>query len=274
MRHGGRQALLLSIDVSNRRLSLALWPLPAGPRPPDEPLAHWLLGLRANATADELRLSLAQLLADAGLDRTAVVSCIVASVVPDLRASLHAACLGLFGSEPRFVGPGLRTGMAIRTENPAELGPDRLANALAACRIHRAPVVVLDFGTALTVDLVDAGGAYLGTLIAPGLEVAADALARRTARLGRIGLEAPERAIGADTESGLRSGLVFGYAGLIDGLLEAAQAQLGGEATVLATGDLDLAAPLLAQLHPAPQRVPWLTHQGLAILWHLNPGPA
>lgn len=273
MRRAGRSELLLSIDVSNRRLSLALWPRQPVPRPADEPLAHWLLGLRPGATADELRLTLAQLLAADGLDPAAVGGCIVASVVPDLGAGLQAACRALFGFAPRFVGPGLRTGMLIRTESPAELGPDRLANALAAWRGYGAPVIVLDFSTALTVDLVDAAGAYVGTFIAPGLEVAADALAGRTARLRRIVLKAPERAIGADTESGLRSGLMFGYAGLVAGLLEAAQAQLGGSAAVLATGELDLAQDLIAQLDPAPLQAPWLTHQGLCILWQQNPEP-
>lgn len=271
MRRAGRSDLLLSIDVSNRRLSGALWPLRPTPQAADEPLAHWLLGLRPGITADELRLTLAQLLAADGFPVAAVRGCIVASVVPDLVAGLQAACRTLFGLAPRFVGPGLRTGMHIRTESPAELGPDRLANALAAWRGYGAPIIVLDFSTALTVDLVDAAGAYVGAFIAPGLEVAADALAGRTARLRRIALSSPERAIGTDTESGLRSGLVFGYAGLVAGLVEAAQAQLGGAAAVLATGELDLAQDLIAQLDPPPLPAPWLTHQGLRLLWQQNP---
>lgn len=264
--------LLLTIDVSNTQTSLAVWPLIPGDgaTAPTEPSATWSVGTHPGHTADEHRLLLAQLLADAGLVPAAVGAVIVACVVPDISRALGAACSTLFDVAPVFVGPGLRSGMPIRTENPHELGPDRLANAVAALDRYRAPVIVLDFATALTLDLVDAEGRYAGTLIAPGIDVAAAALARRTARLRRVELSAPIAAIGADTESGLRSGLVFGYAGLVDGLLEAAQTALGGRATVVATGDLAAAAAILDLAASQPIKDPWLTLHGLRLLHQRN----
>jgi len=265
--------LLLTIDVSNTQTSLAVWPLSSA-NEAAAPLAHWLVGTHPGHTADEHRLLLAQLLADSGLVPAAVAASIVACVVPDIARALGGACLALFGTAPTFVGPGLRSGMPIRTENPHELGPDRLANAVAALDRYGAPVIVLDFSTALTLDLVDAEGRYHGTLIAPGIDVAAAALAQRTARLRRVELSAPRRAIGADTESGLRSGLVYGYAGLVDGLLEAAQEALGGRATVVATGDLAAATPVLGLTATQPVQDLWLTLHGLRLLYHRNPPAA
>jgi len=267
--------LLLTIDVGNRQTSLAAWPLrPLADEGP-EPRAHWLVGTHPGQTADEHRLILGQLLTEAGLQAAEVGAVAVACVVPGIARALGGACRTLFGTEALFVGPGLRSGMPIRTENPPELGPDRLANAVAALAGYGAPVIVLDFATALTLDLVDGEGRYQGTYIAPGIEVAAAALAERTARLGPVVLGAPRRAIGADTESGLRSGLVYGYVGLIEGLLEAAQDALDGRAAVVATGDLAAAEPLLAELAVRPQADPWLTARGLRLLHHRNqPDPA
>lgn len=262
--------LLLTIDVGNRQTSLAAWPLrPADDEAP-EPAAHWLVGTHPGQTADEHRLLMGQLLGEAGLKAADVGAVTVACVVPGIARAMGGACRALFGVEALFVGPGLRSGMPIRTENPPELGPDRLANAVAALAGYGAPVIVLDFATALTLDLVDGEGRYQGAFIAPGIEVAAAALADRTARLGPVALAPPKRAIGADTESGLRSGLVYGYVGLIDGLLEAAQEALDGRAAVVATGDLAAAEPLLAEMAVRPVADPWLTARGLRLLHRRN----
>jgi len=252
---------LLAIDVSNAHTALALWPLAAG-EDDEDGRHHWQIASDPSRTADEHRVLFGRLLADGGLSPADVGACVMSCVVPELLHTMTAACHTAFAVEPLVVGPGVRSGLRIRTENPRELGADRIANAVAALARHGAPVIVLDFATALTVDVVGADGDYLGAIIAPGIEVAADALARRTARLPRVDLAPPARAIGADTDAGLRSGVVFGYVGLVEGLVRRVHGEIG-PAPVVATGEAPWLAPILAETKVVDAYEPRLTLDGL-----------
>jgi type III pantothenate kinase len=172
------------------------------------------------------------------------------------------------GREALLVGPGVRTGAALRVDNPLEVGPDRVANSVAAHAAYGGPCIVVDFGTAINFDAVSAAGDFVGGAIAPGLQVAVDALGDRAARLQKVELAAPERAIGTNTTTNVQSGAVFGCAGLVDGLVRRFRRELGSEATAVATGGL---APLVAPHCETIEHVePWLTLQGLRLIWARN----
>jgi type III pantothenate kinase len=247
---------LLAIDVANQHTALALWRGEAAER-------HWLLATERGRTADEHRLLMSQLLAQAGLVPQDVSACVLGAVVPDVVGPLSAACRDLFGRAPLVVGPGVKTGLKVRTEDPREVGADRVANAVAAKERFGSPVLVLDFATALTVDVVDAAGDYRGALIAPGLAVAAEALASRAAQLSPARLAPPPNVIGTDTESGLRSGLFYGYLGLVEGLVERVRSELGPDTRVVATGEADWLPALLERLSVVDAYEPLLTLDGL-----------
>jgi type III pantothenate kinase len=174
------------------------------------------------------------------------------------------------GHDALVVGPGVRTGVALRVDNPLEVGPDRVANCVAAYSLYGGPCIVVDFGTAINFDTVSAGGDFLGGAIAPGLQVALDALGDRAARLQKVELVAPARAIGTNTDTNVQSGAVFGWAGLVDGLVRRFRSELGAEATTVATGGL---AALVAPHCETVQHVePWLTLEGLRMIWERNSG--
>lgn len=260
---------LLAIDISNAHTALALW---RG----DTARHHWQLSTDPRRTVDEQRVFLSRLLAQAGLLPADVTDCVLGSVVPDLVPILCTTCETLFGVAPLVVGPGIRTGLPIRTEDPREVGPDRIANAVAARDRFGAPVVVLDFATALTVDVVGPGGDYLGAIIAPGPAVAAESLARRTARLPRGELALPPSVIATDTAHGLQSGLFYGYLGLVEGLVHRLWAEVGPSA-VIATGEATWLASLLDHTEVVTAYEPLLTLDGLRrihALQHRGPNVA
>ncbi len=258
---------LLAIDVSNAHTGLALWQ-------GETARHHWLLGTDPRRTMDEHRVFLSRLLGQAGLSAADVADCVVGSVVPDLVPILCATCEALFDTTPLVLGPGVRTGLHIHTDDPREVGPDRIANAVAARDRFGAPVLVLDFATALTVDVVGPNGDYLGALIAPGLEVAAEALARRTARLPRGDLAPPPSVIATDTAHGLQSGLFFGYLGLVEGLVQRLWDEVG-PAAVVATGEATWLGNLLAHTDVVTTYEPLLTLDGLRRIHALqHRGPA
>lgn len=275
---------LLAFDVSNTHTGIAWWPDEVPPRPDapghepdhgpshgDAPPPHWQIASDPGRTPDELRVLLTRFLAEGGLDRSEVGACVIACVVPESLATLVATCRRLFECEPLVVGPGVRSGLRIRTENPRELGADRIAGAVAATARYGSPVLVLDFSTALTVDVVSADGDYLGAIIAPGIEIAADALARRTARLRRFDLVPPDRAIADDTDAALRSGMVFGYLGLVEGLVARVHREIG-PAPVIATGDAPWLAALLAHTRVVDAYDPLLTLDGLRRIYRRHAG--
>lgn len=253
--------MLLALDVGNSNLVLGLF---RG----SELAASWRLTTNRNQTADEFRLLLSGLFAARGLPPAAVDGVIVASVVPPLDAMLREALRVHFSREPLWVGPGLKTGMPIRYDNPADVGADRIVNAVAGFARHGGPLVVVDFGTATTLDVVSAQGEYCGGIICPGVSISAEALFTRAARLPRVEIRPPERLIGASTVGSMQSGLYFGYLALVDGLLDRLRAELGAATKVIATGGL---APLFAgQSRHFETSDPHLTLDGLRLLWEKN----
>jgi type III pantothenate kinase len=223
------------------------------------------MGTYPEGGPDEIRALLSAFLAEAppGARPSAAV---MASVVPELEGPMVAALTALLGAPPLQIGPGVKTGMPIRTDDPREVGADRIAGAIAAQARFGSPVVVVDFGTSINVDCVDAEGAYAGTFIAPGMDVAADALARRTAGLRRVTLAAPRAAIATSTDEALRSGLVLGYAGLVDGLVAAAREAVGA-APVVATGTASWIPILLAACPSIETHDELLALRGLAMIY-------
>jgi type III pantothenate kinase len=218
-------------------------------------------------TADEHLVVFLTLLDVAELARSAVHATIIASVVPSLTETISVAVRRAFGHEPVIVGPGVRTGMPILYENPREVGADRIANAVAAYeRVHGA-VVVVDFGTGTNFDCVNAKGEFVGGVIAPGLQISADALFSRAARLARIPIQKPPKTIGRNTTHSVQSGIVFGYVGLVDGLVDRIRAELG-PLRVLATGGL--ASLIAPESRTIDEVLPDLTLDGLRILYERN----
>jgi type III pantothenate kinase len=249
---------LLAIDVGNTQTALGLFE-------GGELAKRWRLSTEPQRTGDELGLFLGGLIELASLDGICL-----ASTVPSLIRSYEELAEQV-GAQLLVLGPGTRTGMAIRYDDPREVGPDRIANAVAARERYGAPAVVVDFGTSTNFDVVSAAGEYVGGVLAPGIEVSMNALFERAARLVKVDFVAPETAIGKTTESALRSGLVFGFAGQVDGIVERIRAELGDEsAPVVATGGLaELIAPHTATIGKVD---PFLTLEGLRLVWDLNAG--
>jgi len=223
--------VLLAIDVGNTQTVIGLFA--------DEDLiAHWRISTNAALTADELRVKVSGLLALSGQSWGSVGDVILASVVPRLTEAWEDVARVAAGHEVMVVGPGLKTGMPIRYDNPHEVGADRIVNGVAAFERLGGPVIVVDFGTATTLDVIDADGAYLGGAIAPGLETSAEALFSKAARLSKVDLEPPAAVIGTNTRMSVQAGLLFGEASKVDGLVRRTWAELGVEAPVIATGGL------------------------------------
>ncbi|MBI5232072.1 MAG: type III pantothenate kinase [Coriobacteriales bacterium] len=253
--------MILAVDVGNTQTVLGL--IEGG-----ELAGHWRIHTNTDLTDDELRVKVDGLLALDGRELGDVDRVIVSSVVPSLTESWTTLAQAATGRAPMLVGPGLKTGIAIRYDNPAEVGADRIVNAVAAVRDLGAPVIVVDFGTATTVDVVDAAGTYIGGMIAPGLETSADALFSKAARLAKVDLEAPPKAIGTNTRASIQAGLILGAAAQVDGLVRKAWDELGGSTPVVATGGL---APRMAPFCETVTAVdPDLTLKGLLLIHELN----
>lgn len=249
---------LLAVDVGNSQIVAGLFA--------EAELAHsWRFSTRRDMTADELYSLLAPLLAQA---KSPVEDSIVASVVPVLTEQVCSCLAHITGRQPLQVVPGVKTGLKIRTDHPHELGADRIVNAVAGLSLFTGPLVIVDFGTATTLDVVTADGEYLGGVIAPGPEVGADALFSRAARLPRVDLSVPERVVGRNSVDSVRSGLMYGHAAMIDGLIERIHAEVGGKIQVIATGGLSsLIGPLLRRID---RIAPDLTLQGLRMIYDRN----
>ena len=223
--------MILAVDVGNTQTVAGLFD-------GDVLAAHWRVSSDAAITADELAVKLGGLLDLAGFDDSDVDHVIVGSVVPRLTDAWAEVAAMITGEPAMIVGPGLKTGLPIRYDNPHEVGADRIVNGVAAIAEFGAPVLVVDFGTATTIDVIDADGGYLGGTIAPGLETSAEALFRKAARLSTVDLVAPEAVIGHNTRASVQSGLVLGQAAMVDGLVRRTWAELGTETRVVATGGL------------------------------------
>jgi type III pantothenate kinase len=253
--------MLLAIDIGNTHTVLGLFV--------ETTLkADWRIATRKSATADEIGVLLGALFGGARIEASSIDAAIVSSVVPDLNGPYATACDRYLSLEPLLVGPGVKTGMPIHYENPHEVGADRIVNAIAAIERYGAPVIVLDFGTATTFDVVGPGGEYLGGVISPGLGSSAEALFAKAARLHRVDVRKPQRVIGRNTEQSIQSGLFYGYASLVEGLVRRVREDLGHDAPVVATGGLapvfESEMPFLTALDPG------LTLEGLRLIWERN----
>jgi type III pantothenate kinase len=253
--------MLLTIDIGNTNLTLGLYQgEQLGPR--------WRLATVHDRMPDEYGLQFLGLLTHAGFEPDVLNGICLASVVPPVTSMVVEACLRYLGVNPLVVDAGVKTGVRIRYEDPRAVGADRVADAAAVQRLYGGPACVVDFGTATTFDAISKEGDYLGGAIAPGIGIAAEALYLRTAKLQRVELNRPPAAIGRNTVHAMQSGLLFGYVSLVEGMVARFRAELGPKMKVIATGGL---AEVVAKETEALEIIaPWLTLDGLRIIWDLN----
>lgn len=253
--------MLLTIDIGNTNLTLGLYQgTKLGPR--------WRLATAHERMPDEYGIQFLGLLKHAGYTPEDLSGICMASVVPPLTGKIREACEQYFQITPLNLDAGVKTGVRIRYDNPRAVGADRIADAAAVKFLYGGPACVVDFGTATTFDAISAEGDYLGGAISPGINIAAEALFLRTAKLPRVDLVRPPAAIGRNTVHAMQSGLLYGYVGLVEGMVNRFRAELGDEMKIIATGGL---ARVVAQETKVIEIIaPWLTLEGLRIIWNTN----
>ncbi len=258
--------MILTLDIGNTNIKTALFN-------GDDMVQYWRLSTDITKTSDEYGITIVSMFRHAGIEPAAVEGIIMSSVVPTINFTIEHMCQNYFGVAPMVIGPGIRTGINIRYENPRELGSDRIANAVAAYEEYGAPTIFIDFGTATTFGVVDedaktGGGAFLGGAIFPGIKLASEALVSGTAKLPRFALARPEHVIGRTTLTNLQSGMFYGYVGMVNNLVQRIKQELGKDAQVVATGGM---AVLLAEESKVIDKLDGiLTLKGLRLIYERN----
>jgi type III pantothenate kinase len=253
--------MLFAVDVGNTQTHLGVFD-------DSELVVHWRFATDSSATSDELAVTISGLLALQDLEPGRLDGAIISTVVPQLGPEYERMCERLIGRECLMVGPRVRTGMPILVDNPHELGADRLVNAVAAYDRAGGACVAVDFGTSTNFDVVSAAGEYLGGVIGPGVEISMEALTERTAKLPRIDLAKPGRAVGKNTQEAMEAGFVHGFAGLVDGIARRVADELGGDAMFIATGGL--AAAIVPFCDSIDEVDDLLTLTGLRLIYDRN----
>ncbi|WP_019914459.1 type III pantothenate kinase [Paenibacillus sp. HW567] len=254
--------MMLAVDIGNTNIVLGVY---RG----RELLHHFRLSTNRQSTADEYGVLIHNLFHMSNVSVKDVEGVIISSVVPPLVQVIVEMCVKYIGKEPLLVGPGIKTGLNLRYENPREVGADRIVNAVAAIEQYKCPLVVVDFGTATTFDCIDAGANYLGGAIVPGLGISTEALYQRASKLPRIELEKPKKVIGRNTVHAMQAGIIFGYAGQVEGIVRRIKQEMNAPVLkVIATGGL---AQLIAGETDCIDEVnPMLTLEGLRIIYDRN----